>query len=560
MLRHAPTLTTALFVGPIAAGLVGTFLPSLGYLPALGGAGFGFAPWRELFAQPGFATSLRLTLVTGLAATVLSLAVVCLFCAVAQGTPIFRAAQRGLAPVLAIPHAALAIGFVFLAAPSGWIARVLSPWATGWERPPDLATVNDPQGVALILGLVLKELPFLLLMTIAALGQVRAAERLAIAATLGYRRPTAWLKCIFPLVYPQIRMPVYAVLAFSLSTVDVALILGPGNPPPLGPLVVRWLTDREVALYFPAAAGACLQLLLVVAAVALWRSIEAIVAAGGRRWIVRGARGGDGPIAAVLGNLAAIAAAVAVAASIAGLALWSFAAAWRFPAAMPEDWSTATWRRATGELGWPFANTLIAATAATLVATALVVACLENEQRRGLRPGAGALWLLYAPLLIPQTAFLFGVQVVLVRLGLDGTWLAVIWSHLLFVLPYVFLSLADPWRALDRRYIRAAACLGAPPWRVMLGVKVPILLRPVLVAMAVGFAVSVGQYLPTLFAGAGRVATLTTEAVTLAAGADRRILATYALAQAALPLVAYAMALVAPAVAFRNRRGLRVSP
>ena len=41
-------------------------------------------------------------------------------------------------------------------------------------------------------------------------------------------------------------------------------------------------------------------------------------------------------------------------------------------------------------------------------------------------------------------------------------------------------------------------------------------------AGAVGFAVSAGLYLPTLFAGGGRFVTLTTEAVTLASGGDRR--------------------------------------
>ena len=40
----------------------------------------------------------------------------------------------------------------------------------------------------------------------------------------------------------------------------------------------------------------------------------------------------------------------------------------------------------------------------------------------------------------------------------------------------------------------------------------------ILTAAAVGFAVSVGQYLPTLLIGAGRLPTITTEAVALASG------------------------------------------
>ena len=153
-------------------------------------------------------------------------------------------------------------------------------------------------------------------------------------------------------------------------------------------------------------------------------------------------------------------------------------------------------------------------------------------------------------------AFLFGAQVLLVRAGFDGALAAVVWAHLVFVLPYLFLSLADPWRAFDPRYARSAASLSASPARVLFAVKLPILMKPVLIACAVAFAVSVGQYLATLFAGNGRVATLTTEAVTLAAGADRRVIGAYAVAQAALPLVAYVAAVAIPALLYANRRGL----
>jgi putative thiamine transport system permease protein len=168
------------------------------------------------------------------------------------------------------------------------------------------------------------------------------------------------------------------------------------------------------------------------------------------------------------------------------------------------------------------------------------------------------LWLLYLPLLVPQIGFLFGLQVLLVRLDLDGSWLAVLWSHLIFVLPYVFLSLAEPYRAWDPRYGRSALCLGASPFRVWLAVKLPMLLRPVLIAAAIGLAVSVAQYLPTLFAGAGRVVTLTTEAVTLSAGGDRRLIGAYAVLQMLLPLAGFALAQALPAWLYRDRRGLRV--
>jgi putative thiamine transport system permease protein len=201
-------------------------------------------------------------------------------------------------------------------------------------------------------------------------------------------------------------------------------------------------------------------------------------------------------------------------------------------------------------------TTISLALASALAGVLLAVACLEAETRRGHAPARRVLWLVYAPLLVPQIAFLYGFQVVLVKLGLDGRWLAVAWAHLVFVLPYAFLSLADPWRALDPRYARSAAALGVSPWQVLCRVRLPMLLKPLLLAFAIGCAVSVGQYLPTLFAGAGRVATLTTEAVTLSSGADPRVMGVYALLQAGIPLLVYGAALMLPAVLYRRRKGM----
>lgn len=555
MLRLAPALTAALFLGPIAAGLLGTALPAFGWLPALGGTRVSLAPWQALFDAPGLKRAVVLTLTTGLAATALSFALVIGFCAAAHGTMLFRRMQAALSPMLATPHAALAIGLAFLIAPSGWIARILSPWATGWERPPDWAIVGDPWGVALVLGLMLKEAPYLLLMTFAALNQVRAAEGLRVAAALGYGPAAAWLKVVLPQLYPQLRLPLYAVLAFSLSVVDVALILGPGNPPTLAVLVVRWFSDPDFALWFPAAAGSMLLLLLVLGTILSWREGARAAAALGRRWIAAGGRGGSGAGLRVVVPPLLVLVLAASAASIAGLAVWSVAGPWRFPQALPAGWTLATWAGQVQAVAEPAHTTLLVAILSTAIALVLALSCLEAEQRHG-RPGRRAMALIWLPLLLPQIAFLFGLQVALVRAGLDGTLPAVVWAHLLFVLPYVFLSLADPWRAIDPRYARSAAALGAGPWRVLLTVKLRLMLRPLLVAGAVGFAVSAGLYLPTLFAGAGRVATLTTEAVTLAGGADRRILGAYAALQALMPLAVYAVAAALPAWLYRDRHGM----
>jgi putative thiamine transport system permease protein len=542
-----PVLTVAAFLLPIVAGLAGTLIPAFGYLPAIGGNAFSLDPWRRLIAYPGITTSVMTSLSTGVAATIIALILAIGFCGVAHGRSWSRRLGGFVAPVLSTPHAAIAIGVAFLITPSGWIARAVSPWLTGWTLPPDIATIGHPSGWPVVLCLVAKETPYLVLMIIGALHQVSASGHVMIARSLGYNSAEAWLKIILPQIYPQIRLPVFAVLAFSLSVVDVALILGPGNPPLLAVLALRWFSDADIGYYFPAAAAASLQLLLVVFAIVVWRLAEPIVASIGRAWIARGVRRGMATTSMRIAFIIGIVLFAGSICAIVGMALWSFADAWRFPSVLPTTWTLANWSRELATLAGSVSATLALATAATLIALLLVLGCLENETRARHPVGMRALWLLYLPLLVPQIAFLFGTQVLLVKAGIDGTLAAVVWAHLIFVLPYVFLSLADPWRSLDSRYARTAASLGASPSRIFFRIRLPLLLGPVLIACAIGFAVSVGQYLPTVFAGNGRITTLTTDAVTLAGGADRRVIGTYALLQALLPLLVYVAAVAVPA-------------
>ncbi|MBK5925849.1 ABC transporter permease, partial [Rhodobaculum claviforme] len=286
-----PALTLVLLAGPVLAGLAGVLAPALGWMPALGGTEVSLAPWRDLAAWPGLGASVRVTLVTGLASTAISLGVVVVFVAGWQGTRSFAAVVRLLSPLLSVPHAAAAFGLAFLIAPSGWIARVLSPALTGWERPPDWLTVNDPWGLALIAGLVVKEVPFLLLMTLAALGQADSLRSARVAQTLGYGRVAGWLKVVLPRVWPQLRLPVLAVLAYSLSVVDMALILGPTRPPTLAVQILTWMTHPDLDRRFAAAAGAVLLGALVAGAVAAFWLAERGLARLGRAWTAGGGRG-----------------------------------------------------------------------------------------------------------------------------------------------------------------------------------------------------------------------------------------------------------------------------
>ncbi|WP_259781990.1 ABC transporter permease [Aestuariispira ectoiniformans] len=556
-LRLFPLVTLAVFLLPVGAGLVGAVLPAFNYLPSLGGETLSLDAWRRLLAYPGLWDAVLFSLYTGIGASLLSFLIVCLFCACCYQTRLFDRMRRVLGPLLAVPHSAIAIGFLFLFAPSGWIIRLISPWATGWDRPPDLPLAPDAYGISLIAALVLKETPYLLLMMIGALHQAPTHRTLTISRSLGYDRVTAWFKTLLPLIYGPMRLPLFAVLVFSLSVVDVALILTPSSRPTLGVLVLRWFNDPDLDFQFLAGAGACLQVMMALAVLLVWLMLERLIARLGLGWVRQGGRGRFEAPLRRLGSGGIMLVLIAGITSLLMLALWSLAWRWRYPSALPDQWGLTMWMRHGEMLTGPMVTTVLLGASAAGLALILTLGCLETEQRHGLHPGSRALWLLYTPLLIPQAAFLFGAQALLGWARIDGTFPALIWGHLLFVLPYVFLSLAEPYRRLDDRYARTAACLGASSARVFWRVKLPILLRPILVAAAIGFAVSVGEYLPTIFIGAGRYATLTTEAVSLASGGDRRLVGLFAFLQATLPLAGFLVAVGLPGWIYRNRRAMR---
>lgn len=559
MLKFAPALTIAILIGPVAAGIIGTLLPAFGYLPALGGRDVSLEPFRALFASPGIAASMRLSIVNGLAAAGGALAIVIAFTAAFEGTRTFTLVQRLLSPLLSVPHAAAAFGLAFLIAPSGFLLRLLSPWATGFERPPDLLILNDPGGVAMTAGLIAKEAPFLFLMVLAALPQSQSLESRQLATTLGYRRVAGWLLTVFPRVYPQIRLPVFAVIAYSVSVVDVAMILGPTTPAPLAVRLTQWMNHPDLTFRFQASAGALVQLGLAIAAIGFWIAGERIVAALGRRWIASGRR--TAADALVAGSGAGAMALIVAGMALGGIAigLWSFAGFWPFPDALPAKLSAANWMTALPRAADAIAITVGLGLAAAFVAVALALACLENESRRDMTIEHRRLVLLYLPLVVPQIAFLFGLQILFLMIGLDASVYGVAGAHLVFVLPYVFLALSDPWRAVDPRYARIATALGARPSSVFWRIRLPLALRAVATASALGFAVSVAQYLPTVLIGAGRVETVTTEAVALSSGGNRRLIAIYACLQMLLPFAGFLLAGAITSFTFRNRRSLRTA-
>lgn len=538
---------------PVAVGTLATLAISLHWINFSATSTPVSNPWHALWSHPGVYTSLGLSVWTAVGSTLLALLIAT--CTLYATRRFFsaRTLQATLPVFLSVPHAAFAIGLAFLIAPSGWIARLLSPALTGWTRPPDWATVQDSFGIALTLGLALKEAPFVLLVLIAALNQIEHRRTVWIGRSLGYDEWQIWWRLLMPQLYRQIRLPLLVVLAYGISVVDMARILGPNTPPTFAVQITLWLGDPDIEKWPVGTTAALLLAGITVLIAGLAVLAERAVASPLRKLRTNGLRARP-VLRRLFGAGLPSLAVVMSAAAILVIALWSMTWRWRFPSALPDSISFAFWIDNIDAILTPTYNTVVLALCSSALALFMSVALLESYQR------LPRFWLpaLYAPLLLPQLSFLFGVQSALAYWRLDGEFAAVIGVHLVFVLPYTLLALAGYWAAYDQRISTVSRTLGKSDLHTLLRVKLPMMLRPLCFAFAIGFSVSVAQYLSTLFVGAGRVPTLTTEAVGVAAGGDRRLVAVLAFIQMLLPFAVFALAFCLPAWRHRYREGMQL--
>jgi len=513
-----------------------------------------------LLSTPGIATSAITSLVSGLLTPAISLAIVFLFLAATQGNRIGNAIAKLSAPVLAIPHAAAAFALALLLAPSGVASRVIAS-LLGWDLPPDYLFINDPNGLALILGLVLKEAPFLLLISLAALPSLGAPRRVALARTLGYKPTTAWLLTVAPVLYPLVRLPLFAVIVFASSAVDVALILGPSLPPTLSVRLLEWFVAPEIESRQLASAAALLQLVVSLSALGIWLLFERVVARAFAPLAARGAsrlsarRVTYDTALTALGNALLPLSLAFILMGIGALMLTSVGTEWRYPALVPTVWSTQQWTSALSEWRAPLFNATMIALLSVTAALALSLFTLEAQARSSVSTARIATFL-YLPLLVPQVVFISGIAVLAERALLPPSLTLVAAGHFLFVLPYVYLTLQGGYARFDTRWLMLAKTLGASNTVCFWRIRLPLLSSQLVTAVMLGLAISLSLYLPTQILGAGRIPTLTTEAIALVSSGNRSTIGTWALLQSALPTLCFMLALVLPRLIWSRRKGM----
>lgn len=144
-------------------------------------------------------------------------------------------------------------------------------------------------------------------------------------------------------------------------------------------------------------------------------------------------------------------------------------------------------------------NSLIVTGASALLALPIGTAAALALVRHRV-PARGFLnAVLLSPLVIPGVAAGLGLLILAAPLGLLASPVVMIAAHVVLVLPFVIRSVAVSVANLDPMLERAAASLGARPWRVFWRVTLPLLRPGLFAALLFAVIVSVNEFVVSLF-------------------------------------------------------------
>lgn len=254
----AVLLVGGLSVAALAGVVSASFRPG-----ALIGGSYGTDAWRRLFSDSSFLDALIFTLRAALIATLLS---VLLALPLAMALRRSTALARGLVALpLPVPHLVIASVAVLWLGPAGVADRVATT----------LPVIADSFGWGVILVYVLKEIPFLTLLMLAAFGEDDRAREEA-ARTLGASRWERWRGVLLPQLVRPTLLGSLVVAAFVVGSTEVPQIVGPLSPEALTTWSISVVRVRGPIARPDAAAALVVTsvVVLLLAAAALWTGMR----------------------------------------------------------------------------------------------------------------------------------------------------------------------------------------------------------------------------------------------------------------------------------------------
>ena len=535
---------------PILCGFLGFFLPSFNYLPILGKGELSLNYFYISMNIPGIYKSISLSIFTGLFSTALALFFSQVILLYFFKTKIYNYLKIIISPLIALPHITMAIGLIFLLSPSGLFLRSVSPWLTGFDRPPNTYIFPDEFGFLLILGLMLKEIPFLILVSLSALGEFSSKKYFDLGKSFQHSSFSTWFILIFPIIYKKIRLVIFIIIAFSSSVVDMSLLLSPSTPSTLSVRILQVFQSSDIDSFFIASNLSLIQLLIIIILLKVWNFFEKIIKLKYfYNFFIKITSFKTEFLNFVILCLNIILFLLSFMGIICSI-LWGFSENWYFPNFFPNDLNIDSF------LSFYYQNKSLILISTfiplivSLLSISLTIIWVESLDYLKIKKNKLE-WIIFTPLFIPQISFLIGIQSFLILFNYNSFLVPLIFVQLFYVIPYCFIILAPALREVKLDYIKVASSLGKNRIDRLFKIKIPLVLPSLLTSFAIGMIVSFSLYVPVYFIGAGRVTTLTVEALNLAMSGSKQDLGIATFFQILFPT------LLLFTIAFINRKTIK---
>ena len=517
---------------PIFSGFCGTILQSLGYFFAEDNQ-FTFVFFKNLIHLPGLKKSVFLTIFVGFISTLISLIISQIILLKLFSTNYYFKLQKLIIPLVAFPHVTMAVGVTFLFSSSGFFSRMNSFFFTGLDRPPNSTLFPDDYGFFLILGLVLKETPFFLLMSVNILAQFKSNLIFNLGKTLNHVSFGSWIYFIFPQIYKKLKVSIIIVLIFSASVVDMSYFLAPSTPSTLSIRILELYEKTDSINIALVSCMSLLQFIVIVGLIIFWLIVEIFTKRIKIFFLIIFPR-----TKIFLENIFFITSFLIMSISILCIFLsvfWAFSQNWSFPNLIPNDYTFENFSNFANNFYISFWNTVYISAIASFLSCFIILIWLEVTDLINFR-NKFIEFVFFVPLLIPELSFLLGISYILIRNDLNGSIFSLVYVEVLYIIPYSFLILAPAFRDINQNYIELGKTFQKSNLKIFLFIKLRLITKVIFLSLAVGMLVSIGLYTPVYFIGEGEISTLSIEMINLSFSGNRKDLGVFTIIQMVLPI------------------------
>lgn len=150
---------------------------------------------------------------------------------------------------------------------------------------------------------------------------------------------------------------------------------------------------------------------------------------------------------------------------------------------------------------------LMAATAATTIATAASLAMLRGGRFRGKR---ATFALINLPLMVPEIVTAVATLIFFTMVGLTTGYLTVLIAHVTFCIPFAYLPISARLQGIDDSYEQAARDLYATRWQAFRLILLPLMAPGVISGFLLAFIISLDDFIITNFVKGAGMETLPT--------------------------------------------------